>query len=225
MDSLSIQHLLHIYGCAIICGYDNEYDLKIWNRIWAFHGIDLPSSLPWLGIGMHLIDDRYRGLPLPLLFSLAVMDRFKMYYDETIEFHIRFPVGVAQQSNWRLRHAFYIWNPQLFRRYIQPQLSNIHRRFGNPAHVKLYELLIKRLEEVVDDAMVLLLRIDDGCRTCQLHQQSPRRFQFTIPGEARFNQFIYTDVSSIQTGKCLHILDSTRSDKATERLNNCKLLL
>lgn len=89
---------------------------------------------------MHIIDDRPQRPPLPMLFSLADMDRLRIFYDNMNHVLVSRPENIVESASRFRGHGFYRWNTTLNFFYGESQLRRLQRGFGHPGHMKRFDL-------------------------------------------------------------------------------------
>jgi hypothetical protein len=155
----------------------------------------------------------------PFLLCLQDMDKMGVYYNN-ISDRIVHPGG-SYPIVRRFSHPFVVWDAQTAIAYLtEPELRQLHRRFGHPA--------VERLATVLNRAGYddpkhhgLLQKITDYCSFCQKHGQSPRRFKFTLRSDSvAFNHTIYADVLYIDNSPVLHVVDEATRFQAARWLDN-----
>ena len=153
---------------------------------------------------------------LPFLLSLADMDRLKVYYNNVTDYIVS-PAGKVPVVR-RFGHPFLLWNEHLevfitdsFNNrsnceLTEPELRQLHRRFGHPSALRLKNILERAEYSTVDRNIID--QITKYCEHCQRHSQAPHRFRFTLrDDELRFNNSIIVDVFYINGKPVLHIVD------------------
>lgn len=163
----------------------------------------IPMNALVLSIDIHVVDT-----DVPILLSLADMNKYQIYYDNTKDLLIHKKSGSTARVQLKFGHPFIVWNPQLNCLYTKAELTRLHRRFGHPQTEKLVNLLKRAEPEKLDiNTRAMLDKIVKHCKLCQLHSQRPRRFKFTLRSEKHFNQVIYVDIVSIEKKHALHVVD------------------
>lgn len=160
-------------------------------------------DLPIGPVTAHIIN-----APTPFLLCLKDMDDAHFYLDNTrnLLVHALGKKTVPVIRKWG--HAFFFLSPveaaTLF--LTETELRRLHRRFGHPAHARLYNLLRKAGHEDVDQAT--LEQIERFCHHCQKHAGPPRRFKFTLQDDKEFNYEVIVDVMYLNKKPVLHVVDA-----------------
>lgn len=102
----------------------------------------------------------------------------------------------------------------------EPELRQLHRRFGHPSVRKLSDLL-NRIDEDFDPKVIA--EINRLCHQCQLHQRGPQRFKFNLRDDhIEFNAEIIVDIFYLNGRPVLHVIDSATSFQAARFLPSMK---
>jgi len=167
-----------------------------------------------LSFEIHVVD-----ADVPLLFSLADMDKHKVFYNNLVDKLIHAPTGAFGRVRRKFGHPFLYWNPLYHCMYTEPELRRLHNRFGHPHTDKLINLL-KRADpsKVKPKTRSILEKIADFCKSCQFHSQKPRRFKFTLRSDKQFNQMVYVDIVTIDKKNALHVVDEATRYQAARWL-------
>jgi hypothetical protein len=155
----------------------------------------------------------------PFLLCLQDMDRIGAYYNN-LQDHIVFPGGSHPVIRSR-DHPFIIWGKSAAHYLTEPELRQLHRRFGHPSVDKLNRLLSRAGHDNPSHHQ-MLRKITDYCSLCQKHAQSPRRFKFTLrdQDDIDFNHTIYVDIMYLDGSPVLHCVDEATKFQAARWLNN-----
>ena len=98
------------------------------------------------------------------------------------------------------------------------ELRQLHRRFGHPGAKRLYRLLTQAGYDEIDKATIT--KITKFCHQCQMHNNAPGRFKFTLRDDMEFNYQVLVDIMFINEKPVLHILDMATSFQAARFLRN-----
>ncbi|KHJ34330.1 hypothetical protein EV44_g3567 [Erysiphe necator] len=99
----------------------------------------------------------------------------------------------------------------------EPELRQLHRRFGHPSSRRLLQIL-KRSGHNVNSSIVKYL--GKYCHLCQLHGKSLGRFKFILRDDIEFNHSIIVDVMYIEGNPVLHVIDEATRFGAAGWLKN-----
>lgn len=160
----------------------------------------------------------------PFLLSLADMDRLGIFLNNIKNVVVNHKTQEEILITRQFGHPFMIWGAavQSFMQatintsmcnLTEPELRQLHRRFGHPSVNRLHDLLTRAGQE--DVSRDTIKRISRICEYCQKHGKSPGRFKFTLRKDTEFNHSIFVDVMYIQGSPILHVVDeSTRFQAA-----------
>jgi Reverse transcriptase (RNA-dependent DNA polymerase) len=171
-------------------------------------------TLPMGTAKFHVVDT-----DTPFLLCLQDMDQMQMYYNNVTN-QLVYPGGSYPVTR-RFDHPFIMWTvPTTIAYLTEPELRQLHRRFGHPAVERLIAVL-NRAGHSDPKHQELLRKITQFCTLCQRHGQSPRRFKFTLRSDnVEFNHTIYVDVMYINNSPILHVVDEATRFQATRWLDN-----
>lgn len=154
----------------------------------------------------HILDT-----PTPFLFSLKDADRVRAYFDNTKDIIVRND-GETIPVVRKWGHPFFNTSPReagIF--FTETELRRLHRRFGHPHTERLHKMLTRAGHDVDQS---ILNEIKKFCHHCQTHDQSPRRFKFTIKDDCNFNYEVVVDAVRIDRKQILHVIDTATSFQA-----------
>ena len=160
--------------------------------------------------------------PTPFLFCVRDMDKLNVYLRNTTselvkqlgsEKEVTFPIM------WKWGHPwFFVSKREAGAFFTEKELRRLHRRFGHPSVDRLSRLLRNAGHEVDIPG---LEAINKFCHQCQLHEQAPRRFKFTLKDDYDFNYEIVVDVMYLLGNKpVLHAVDTATSFQAARFLSS-----
>lgn len=173
--------------------------------------VEFPISNIVLKFSMHIIDT-----DLPILLSLADMDRLQVHYNNLEDKLYHVPSGHIAKVSRKFDHPFIWWNPIYQCLFSEVELRRLHKRFGHPHADKLYNLLKRsELPDVDSKTREILEDISRKCLHCQRYAQAPRRFKFNLREDKDFNHTVFVDIFYIDKRPILHVVDeSTRYQAA-----------
>ena len=99
----------------------------------------------------------------------------------------------------------------------EPELRQLHRRFGHPSVRKLAQLLSKSSHEFEAST---LEKIRKFCHHCQMNEKSPGRFKFTLKDDFQFNYSVIIDILQLDGKPVLHVVDEATSFQAATFLKD-----
>ena len=153
---------------------------------------------------------------IPFLLCLQDLDRSGYYYNNqtdlvTYKNNTKPPIPITRIFN----HPFMVWGPVSIAYLTEPELRQLHRRFGHPSVDRLVKLLEKTNHEDPQNRQVLK-DITAYCEFCQKHSRSPGRFKFSLKDEDNtyFNYALVVDVMYIEGDPVLHVVDQGTSFQA-----------
>lgn len=168
----------------------------------------------WFTIKVYIVD-----ADVPLLLSLADMDRLGLAYDNVVDVLIHKESGAQAPMQRNFGHPILIWSRNLVCFFNISELNRLHRRFGHPAAEKLHNLLRRaRPTDVTRNTLRHLKQIARECNLCQFQTARPHRFKFTIRDDKQFNQSIYVDIMTLERKPVLHIVDEATRYQAARWL-------
>ncbi|KAI6245385.1 hypothetical protein HI914_06590 [Erysiphe necator] len=85
----------------------------------------------------------------------------------------------------------------------EPQLRQLHRRFGYPSAQRLHRVLERAVLEVDVQLIKILTKY---CHQCQMHGKSPGIFKVTLPKDYDFNYEIVVDIFHIDEKPVIHVV-------------------
>ena len=163
----------------------------------------------------------------PFLLCLADMDSLQVHYNNLRNVLVTPTKSVPVVR--RFGHPFLIWeslqalitesfaqNPCYL---TDVELRQLHRRFGHPSAMRLYNLL-ERAGHSDDLSKKAIDKLTKFCTQCQKHGKSPGRFKFTLREDVNFNYSIITDIMYIDGSPILHVIDEATRFQAARWLNN-----
>ena len=154
----------------------------------------------------------------PFLLCLQDMDQIGAYYNN-LQDQIVFPGG-SHPVVRNFGHPFIIWGTPTISYLTEPELRQLHRRFGHPTVERLSRLLHCAGHNDPEHEQ-LLRKITDYCSLCQKYSQAPRRFKFTLrDDDIEFNHTIYVDVMYINGSPILHTVNEATMFQAARWLDN-----
>ena len=156
---------------------------------------------------------------IPILLSLADLDKHHLLFDNMENTLTHVPTGAFSKVRRIFGHPFVLWNPFTNCLFSKGELSRLHRRFGHPSTEKLHNLLKKiEPEKMNKDTRKILEEVVKFCKLCQFNSQKPRRFKFTLREDKIFNHTIYVDVVTIRKKNALHVVDEATRYQAARWL-------
>ena len=174
----------------------------------------MPIGDMFVSFDIHVVD-----ADIPILFSLADLDKNQLFYDNTKDLLIHRPTGNFARVTRKFGHPLVTWNPFIKCMFTVQELSRLHRRFGHPQAMKLFNFLKRAEPEKIDrKTRSRLEKIVKYCKLCQLHSQKPRRFKFTLREDKNFNEVIYVDIVTIDKKNALHVVDEATRYQAARWL-------
>lgn len=177
--------------------------------------VDFPLGPTWVSIDVHVLTTR-----VPILLSLADMDRLQIFYNNLNDKVIQPETNATQPIIRKFGHPFICWDHNSASFFTETELRRLHRRFGHPSSRKLISLLERADFLEVDEQMRKTLEaITAQCRLCQMNQQRPRRFRFTIRDDKEFNSTVYVDIFYIDGHAVLHVVDEATRFQAAQLLS------
>lgn len=173
--------------------------------------IAFPVNNVILKFSLHIINS-----DLPILLSLADMDRLRVHYNNLADKLYHVPTGYFARISRIFGHPFLCWNPINHCFSTEAKLRRLHKRFGHPHADKLYNVLKRsELPDVDSKTREILEGIKRKCLQCQRYVQAPRRFKFNLREDKEFNHTIFVDIFYIDGRPILHVVDeSTRYQAA-----------
>lgn len=106
-----------------------------------------------------------------------------------------------------------------FSHFTEPELRQLHRRFGHPS-VQRFVRVLERSGHDVDNKM--LENITKFCHYCQLHSKAPGRFRFTLKDDYNFNYSVLADVVHLEGRQAVHIVDDATGFQAAMFVKDMK---
>jgi hypothetical protein len=95
----------------------------------------------------------------------------------------------------------------------EPELRQLHRRFGHPSVARLAKLLNRAGQEFDSKALEAITKI---CKHCQLNSAPPGRFKFTLKDDIDFNYCVIVDIFYIESKPTLHAVDEATAFQAAK---------
>lgn len=178
--------------------------------------VQFPIKGIMLEFSMHVIDD-----DLPILLSLADMDKLGIYYNNLTNSVIHQSSKERMEVTRFYGHPFLRWDPTLCCFFTYKELKRLHKRFGHPHADKLYNLLKRAdLSNVDNSTRATLEEITRKCKPCQTYAQAPRRFKFVLRDDKDFNHTVFVDIFYIDKKPILHVVDEATRYQAARWLPN-----
>lgn len=111
----------------------------------------------------------------------------------------------------------------LYSHLTEPELRQLHRRFGHPSSRRLFRLLQRAGHS---ENLRTIEQIVKVCQQCQLHGKQPGRFKFSLKDNYEFNFEISVDILHIDGLPTLQIVDEATSFIAAQFLkgNTAKII-
>lgn len=153
---------------------------------------------------------------IPILLSLADMDRFMISYVNKKDILSKKPINSSVRIQRSYGHTIVIWDPFMQSLYTKSELKRLHRSFGHTHTNKLINLLKRADQHQVDARTHAILDNIATCyKLCQFHSQKPRLFKFSRKSEKILNQLMYVYIISIDENTLLHVMDEVARYQAT----------
>lgn len=194
------------------------------HRAIGMAGIRFPVGSTFFEFNIYLLD-----LFLPLLLSLADMDRMKVSLNNVRNLLLQEDTRLCPPITTQYGHAFLRWTPTIHVCFTEPELWRLHRRFGHPHSTNLIELLRKKeFENITPDTLCSLQDIERHCHQCQRVGPAHGRFKFTNTDYIDFNHSVYLDVFYIKHPRStarksvLHVVDEATRFQAGLRLQDLR---
>ena len=99
----------------------------------------------------------------------------------------------------------------------EPELRQLHRRFGHPSVARLAKLLNRAGQEFNSKALEAITKI---CKHCQLNSAPPGRFKFTLKDDIDFNYCVIVDIFYIESKPTLHAVDEATAFQAAKFISD-----
>lgn len=99
----------------------------------------------------------------------------------------------------------------------EPELRQLHRRFGHPSVNRLIRILHRAGHDVNSSYVRTLTKY---CHHCQMNGKSPGRFRFTIKDDHEFNYSVIIDILFLDGKPVLHVVDSATAFQGARFLPN-----
>jgi hypothetical protein len=155
----------------------------------------------------------------PFLLCLADMDKLGVKLDNLsntlVQGQKRIPIVRKWGHPWLLldREKSIAWS-----HLTEPELRQLHRRFGHPSAQRLTRILQKAGHDGESKAIEALTKV---CHQCQMHQTPPGRFRFSIKGEdIAFNASVIIDVLYLSNRPVLQVVDEATAFQAARFLRD-----
>jgi hypothetical protein len=100
----------------------------------------------------------------------------------------------------------------------EPELWQLHRRFGHPSVRRLVRVLEQAGYEEVD--VRTIEHFTKFCKYCQLHSKSPGRFKFTLREDIYFNYSVLVDIIYLDSKPVLQAVDEATAFNAARFLKD-----
>lgn len=172
--------------------------------------IEVPIERLWLSFDMHVVK-----ADVPILVCIEDMDYMGVYLNRLEDKLVHPSSGTPAKIVRKNGHPFLVFSPSSSCFFTTVELKRLHRRFGNPSHDKLANLLDRAdIEHVNSENRKGLRSIEQECSACQLFAQRPRRFKFKIRKYIDFNHSIWVDVFYIEKKPILHVVDEATNYQA-----------
>lgn len=159
---------------------------------------------------------------IPFLLCLQDMDRLKVFFNNLTDEVILKDEKSVEKSVPVVRvfdHPFLVWGPTSINYLTEPELRQLHRRFGHPSVNRLVKTLEKAGYEDPDHRH-LIQKLTEFCEFCQKHSRSPGRFKFTLKEDIYFNYSLVIDVMYLEGSPVLHVVDEGTTFQAARFLDN-----
>ena len=95
----------------------------------------------------------------------------------------------------------------------EPELRQLHRRFGHPSVQRLTNLLTQSGHEFQQKTLETITRF---CKHCQLNSKTPGRFKFTLKDDIQFNYCVIVDIIHLEGKPALHVIDEATAFQAAK---------
>ena len=95
----------------------------------------------------------------------------------------------------------------------EPELRQLHRRFGHPSVQRLANLLSYSGHEFKQNTLETITKF---CKHCQLNSKAPGRFKFTLKDDIQFNYCIVVDIVHLEGKPTLHVVDEATAFQAAK---------
>jgi len=95
----------------------------------------------------------------------------------------------------------------------EPELRQLHRRFGHPSVQRLTNLLKQSGHEFQPKTLETITKF---CKHCQLNSKAPGRFKFTLKDDIQFNYCIIVDIVHLEGKPVLHVIDEATAFQAAK---------
>jgi hypothetical protein len=151
----------------------------------------------------------------PFLLCIQDMDRVGAYL-QNLE-------NTIVQGQKRIRivrkfgHPFMLLNSQeetlAYCHLTEPELRQLHRRFGHPSVARLAKLLRRAEQDFEPWKLEAITKI---CKHCQLNSAAPGRFKFTLRDDIDFNYCVIIDIVHLEGKPALHAVDEATAFQAAE---------
>ena len=146
-----------------------------------------------------------------LLFLLCIedMDRLGFYLNNLTDQAIRLD-GFTVPIQRIYGHPFLVWGPDSISYLTEPELRQLHRRFGHPAVDRLTKIL-ERAGHDDPSHRFLIRQITKFCHYCQKHAKAPARYKFKLENNLYFNFSIIVNIIYISGLFILYIINKAIS--------------
>jgi hypothetical protein len=155
----------------------------------------------------------------PFLLCLGDMDKLGVKFDNIdnllIQGQNRVPVVRKWGHPWLLIHQreqSIAWC-----HLTEPELRQLHRRFGHPSVRRLFNVLQRAGHDV---ELKMIEHLTKFCHYCQMNQRSPGRFRFTLKEDHEFNFSVIIDVLYLNGKAVLQVVDSSTAFQAARFLKD-----
>lgn len=207
------------YNAYIKAFGDTALDQSTSGSVSIQFGIGKATSIGSVQVYMPIGTATFHVMPTdtPFLLCLQDMDRMGVYYNN-IRDAIIHPKG-SHEVVRSYGHPFIIWGMPAISYLTEPELRQLHRRFGHPSVERLAKVL-NRAGHDEPSNYEAIQKISRFYTTCQKHGQDPRRFKFALHKDIEFNHTVYVDVMYIDSSLVLHVVDEATKFQAARWLEN-----
>lgn len=193
------------------------------HRAFGVTNIRFATGTTFFNFEIYLVD-----LYLPILFSVANMDRMQVSLNKVRNILIQEDNGLSAPIKRQYGHPFVRWQPTIHACFTEPELRRLYRRFGHPHSTKLHDFnkLLRHtdLKDVSPATLQTLQDIERHCLHCQRFGPAPCRFKFAIRDDIDLNHSIYVYIFYLNTKHSsssvhvLHVVDEATRFQAGLRL-------
>jgi hypothetical protein len=156
----------------------------------------------------------------PFLFCIQDMDRMKVRFDNLANVLIQGQKIVPIVRKWG--HPWMLLDRKeeamAYSHLTEPELRQLHRRFGHPSVRKLTQVLERAGYDDIDSRTIE--HLTKFCKHCQLHAKSPGRFKFTLKEDIDFNYSVIIDILYLNGKPVLQAVDEATAFNAARFLKD-----